>query len=122
MKERLIAKYSQYKNSACNQHQNNKHELSEVLVVVAALADGTLARSSREVSIERAGSTQSRIKRDKSEEQMAHLQDTIEVGSIQSVMQAIQAGQVEMCNSLLLIENHSSSRIASQPTLQSAEI
>ncbi|KAG6883131.1 hypothetical protein C0992_009596, partial [Termitomyces sp. T32_za158] len=106
VEERLIAKYGHYREPTRNRHKDNKYELSEVMTVVATLIDGAFGRSARDGQVERAESAQRQVKSEESEEKIAHLQDTIvtmgkQVGSIQSAMQAIQAGQLEMRNSLL---------------------
>ncbi|KAG6883686.1 hypothetical protein C0993_004676 [Termitomyces sp. T159_Od127] len=101
IEERLISKYGHYKEPTRNRHKDNKYELSEVMMVVSTLIDGAFGRNSRDRQVEREESSQRQVKSEESEEKMAHLQDTIvtmgkQVGSIQSAMQAIQAGQLEM--------------------------
>lgn len=110
VEERLIHKYGHYRDPTCNRHKDNKYDLSEVFAVVTALVDGTTVR--RPV-----GDTATKevvsvaVKNEETEERMAHLQDSMvaigkQVGSIQSAMQALQNGQMDMRNAFLNTKPH----------------
>ncbi|KNZ72640.1 hypothetical protein J132_02233 [Termitomyces sp. J132] len=122
IKERLISRYGHYKDPARNRHKDNKYDLSEVLTVVGALIDGATIRSPREEKVEKMETSRRNIKEEKVEEKMAHLQDAVviirkQMGSIQSTMQALQAGQLDMHNTFLNTKESQSIRTEGPPTL-----
>ncbi|KAG5332549.1 hypothetical protein C0989_006887, partial [Termitomyces sp. Mn162] len=105
IKDKLLSKYGHFKDAARNRHEDDQYDLSEVIAVVTALVgrkslhpDKTVIGDTDTVS------TKERFKEEKSEEKLAHLQDSIL--AIGKQVQAVQSGQAQFKTAFLTAKNN----------------